>query len=118
MSFYDDLRAAVGPGSEIEATFGVPAILTRTTGGIKDPDTGKVSSKTVTPHNVNVAKRTVKITVEGGGKAEATAFDMWFEPLPGDVITLAGKSYRIGSVEADEPDGIPIGWLAIVGSGS
>ncbi|KAA9018297.1 hypothetical protein [Sphingobium limneticum] len=118
MSFYDDLRAGVGPGSEIEATFGVPAILTRTTGGVKDPDSGNVSSKTITPHNVNVAKRTVEITVKDGGKAEATAFDIWFEPLPGDVITLAGKSYRVASVEADEPDGIPIGWIAVVGSGS
>lgn len=118
MTFYAELREALGPGSELEATFGVPAILTRTTGGIKDPDTLKISSRTTTPYPVNVAKRTVEVTTKDGGKAEATAFDMWFEPIPGDVITLAGKSYRVTAVDADEPDGIGITWVAIVGSGS
>lgn len=118
MSVYDELREALGTGSELEATFGVPAILTRTTGGIKDPDTGKIGSKTVTPIPVNVSKRTIEITTKDGGKAEATAFDMWFEPIPGDTITLAGKSYRVSAVQSDEPDGFGISWVAIVGSGA
>lgn len=118
MTFYDELRAAIGSGSELEATFGVPAILTRTTGGVKDPDTGKIASKTVTPYPVNVSKRVIDITSSDGGKAEATAFDMWFEPVPGDTITLAGKTYRVSAVQSDEPDGIGISWVAIVGSGA
>lgn len=118
MTFYDELRAGIGPGSELEAVFGVPAILTRTVGGIKDPDTLKISSRTVTPYPVNVSKRTIEVTTKDGGKAEATAFDMWFEPFPGDTITLAGKSYRVNAVQSDEPDGQGISWVAIVGSGA
>lgn len=118
MSFYDELRAAVGPGSELEATFGLPAILTRTTTSERDPDTGKVKNKARTDIPVNVAKRKVEVTTENGGKSEATAFDMWVKPVPGDVITFGGATYRVEKVEADEPDGLPMSYLAIVGSGS
>lgn len=118
MTFYDELRAGIGPGSELETTFGVPAILTRTTSGTKNPDTGKVSSKTRTDIPVNVSKRTVEVTTKEGGKSEATGFDMWIEPKTGDIITLGGKTYNVTAVNADEPDGIGISWVAIVGSGS
>lgn len=118
MSFYDDLRAGVGPGSEVEQTFGLPAILTRITPGTRNPDTGKVSGKTTATIPVNVAKRPAKVESKDGGKSVSVAFDMWIKPIIGDIITFAGETFKVVSIEADDSDGIGISWVAFVESGA
>lgn len=118
MTAWDELRTAIGPGGELEAALGTPAIIRRPTSGARDPDTGKVASHAEQLIPCNVVRRTVELTTKEGGKIEATAFDIWTEPLSGDVIEFAGKTYRVSSVNEDAPDGLPISWVAIVGSGS
>lgn len=118
MSVYTDLRAALGPGSELEATFGFSATLTRTIPGVRNRATGKVALCEQVAIPCLAARATIKIKAEDGTVSKVAGYTLWTEPKAGDTLTFAGQSYRITDIVEFNPNGTAICWNVVAGSGS
>lgn len=117
MSFYGDMSETV---LDMLTEFGMPATLTRQTGGSFDPTTGVVTGSSTATYTVTVAQFDYDLKDSGADYQKETeirsgdkqillaASGFAVVPVQSDTITVAGTIYNIVNIKALSPAGVVV----------